>query len=43
LKGRGKKKKISQVHGMHIKVGNVYRNSFNKNPEERGPFRDIIF
>jgi hypothetical protein len=36
-----KKEKISQVHGIHIKMGNVYRNSF-KNIDERGPFRDIF-
>jgi hypothetical protein len=30
LKGREKDEKISQVHGINIKMRNVYRNSFKK-------------
>jgi hypothetical protein len=43
LKGRGKNEKISQVHGIHIKMRNVYRNSFKKNPQTKKDHFGIYF
>jgi hypothetical protein len=42
LKGREKKEKIGQVHGMHMKMGNVYRNPF-KNPRRKRAISGYIF
>jgi len=39
---KGKKEKISQEYGIHIKMGNVYRNSFRK-PRRKRAISGYIF